>query len=311
MIQPLTIWCDTELPADEWDRLDRSVSPHTIVRGGDVCAADVAFGQPPPAAVMAAAKVKWVHVSSAGYTRYDTPEFRAAIKSRGGVFTNSSAVYDQPCAQHVAAMLLAVCRRLPAAIDVQRTDRGWPGERLRRESKRTETQSVLIYGYGSIARRLVEYLRPFGMGMTGVRRNPRGDETVPMIKPDSADGLLGTVDHVVNILPSSPATDGFFDARRFGLMKPTTHFYNIGRGATVDQPAMLRALQTRAIAGAYLDVTRPEPLPPEDPLWTAPNCYITPHSAGGHADEPGRMVDHFLANLRKYEAGAAMADVMF
>src|SRR6185369_12704858 len=98
------------------------------------------------------------------------------------------------------------------------------------------------------------------------------------------------------------------DARRFGLMKPDAFFYNIGRGATVEQEALLEALQTGRLAAAYLDVTEPEPLPPEHPLWTAPNCYITPHTAGGHADEFERLVRHFLDNLERFQGHKSLRD---
>jgi phosphoglycerate dehydrogenase-like enzyme len=84
--------------------------------------------------------------------------------------------------------------------------------------------------------------------------------------------------------------------------------YNIGRGTTVDQDALLAALSSGRVASAYLDVTDPEPLPPDHPLWTAPNCFITPHSAGGHAGEDERLVRHFLRNLAAFEQGEPLAD---
>jgi phosphoglycerate dehydrogenase-like enzyme len=85
-------------------------------------------------------------------------------------------------------------------------------------------------------------------------------------------------------------------------------FYNIGRGATVDQPALLDALTHRRIAGAYLDVTTPEPLPADHALWKLPNCWITPHTAGGHRDEAIRLVQHFRQNLARYAAGQPLTD---
>jgi phosphoglycerate dehydrogenase-like enzyme len=94
----------------------------------------------------------------------------------------------------------------------------------------------------------------------------------------------------------------------FKRMKPTALFYNIGRGPTVDQAALQTALETNAIAGAYLDVTDPEPLPPDHPLWKLPNCWITPHTAGGHDDEFLRLFRHFLVNLRRFETGEPMLD---
>jgi phosphoglycerate dehydrogenase-like enzyme len=91
-------------------------------------------------------------------------------------------------------------------------------------------------------------------------------------------------------------------------MKPGAVFYNIGRGTTVDQVALIAALKAGPLSAAYLDVTDPEPLPPNHPLWTAPNCWITPHTAGGHDDEFGRLAGHFLQNLGRFGRGETLAD---
>ena len=101
-------------------------------------------------------------------------------------------------------------------------------------------------------------------------------------------------------------TKGDFTAGRFARMKPTALFYNIGRGTTVNQDALIDALSHGRIAGAYLDVMDPEPLPPEHPLWRAPNCFITPHTGGGHHNEFEQIVRHFLANLARFERAEAM-----
>ena len=91
-------------------------------------------------------------------------------------------------------------------------------------------------------------------------------------------------------------------------MKPGAIFYNIGRGTTVDQTALLNALKSGRLSAAYLDVTDPEPLPKDHPLWSVPNCYITPHTAGGHAEEFERLATHFLNNLKRFEEGKALVD---
>ena len=112
----------------------------------------------------------------------------------------------------------------------------------------------------------------------------------------------------MNILPAAAGTEGYFDAGRLAKMKPGAIFYNIGRGTTVDQAALRSALESGRLAAAYLDVTDPEPLPPDHPLWSAPNCYITPHTAGGHRQEVERLAAHFLNNLKRFEAGEPLAD---
>jgi len=91
-------------------------------------------------------------------------------------------------------------------------------------------------------------------------------------------------------------------------LKPGAIVYNIGRGSTLDQTALLKELQGGRIGAAYLDVTEPEPLPPDHPLWATPNCFITPHTAGGHITEKLRHVNHFLDNLKRFELGQALRD---
>ena len=124
-----------------------------------------------------------------------------------------------------------------------------------------------------------------------------------MRSPRPCVGELAVADHVVNVLPLNDSSKGYFDAARFAAMKPGARFYNVGRGATVDQEALVAALGRGHLAAAYLDVTTPEPLPPDHVLWRTPNCYITPHSAGGQMDEMDDLVDHFLDNLRRFVAG--------
>ena len=119
---------------------------------------------------------------------------------------------------------------------------------------------------------------------------------------------LAEADHVVNILPDSAETRHFFDAARFSAIKPGAIFYNIGRGTTVNQDALLDALRSGRIGAAWLDVTEPEPLPDDHPLWAEPNCFITPHVAGGHTDETKTLVRHFLKNFERFVRGEPLLD---
>jgi phosphoglycerate dehydrogenase-like enzyme len=164
----------------------------------------------------------------------------------------------------------------------------------------------LLVGYGAIAKRLAELLAPFGLHLVGFRRRPRGDEPIELRPMAELSDWLPHADWVVDILPAASETTGLFDGARFAAMKPGAIFINIGRGATVDQTALLAALSSH-LRAAYLDVTSPEPLPPEHPLWTAPNCIITPHVAGGHEDEYDRLVALFLANLDRFGRGQSLA----
>jgi phosphoglycerate dehydrogenase-like enzyme len=224
------------------------------------------------------------------------------------MLTNSSLVYNEPCAEHVLAFMLAEARQLPASLDTQRADRAWPTLERRAASHLLLGQNVVLLGFGAIGRRLAELLAPFHVQLTAVRRRPAGDEGVAVVTEDQLDAALASADHIVNILPENPATRHYVNAARLAVTKSGAIFYNIGRGTTVDQQALLDALRSGRLAAAYLDVTDPEPLPVDHPLWSTPNCYITPHTAGGHHDEPERLVRHFVENLRRFEHGEALLD---
>lgn len=319
----LTIWDNAGMTGEAAALLARSLGGHRLIHAarhtasnlesGPACegiaTADVVFGQPDPAAARSAPKLRWIHLSSAGYTRYDDPAFRAAMADKGVVVTNSSAVYADPCAEHVLAMMLGLARRLPESLETQRGDRAWPMKERRARCHLLRGQRVVLLGFGAIGRRLVELLRPFELDVTALRRTPPGPGApVRVIGEPALDEALSSADHVVDLLPENAGTVRFVDRRRLSAMKRGASFYNVGRGETVDQDALLEALTAGALSAAYLDVTTPEPLPPDHPLWTAPGCFITPHTAGGHADEEVRLVAHFVSNLDAFLAGRPLRD---
>lgn len=297
-------WSGKDLPEEVGRELREGVGDE-LVFGGEP-RGEILFGQPDPEKALALPELRWVQVTSAGYTRYDNDAFRTRLKAKGAILTNSSSVFDEPCAQHLLAFLLAFARQLPQALDEQRGDRDWSVERRRMDSRLLQEGRLLIVGYGAIARRLVELLKPFGMDIVAVRRSPHGDEAVPTYPIEELDRLLPEADYVANILPANASTDGLFDAAKFARMKPGALFLNIGRGTTVDQSALLAAMGR--LGGAYLDVTEPEPLPKDSPLWSTPGVFITPHTAGGHRGEELRLVRHFLANLDRFRKGVGLKD---
>jgi len=298
------------------------VAPHLVVYpatpAGSVLAqaafdpglaeADVVFGQPAVGSVLAATRLRWLQVASAGYTRFDTPEFRAAAAAAGLAVTNSSSVYAGPCAEHVLSFILAQARLLPSALRSQCASGSAEWDRLRHGCIPLGQQTILLLGYGAIALRLVELLRPFGTPVSAYRRRARGDETVPIVTAESLPAALAVADAVVNILPDNAESRNFCDAKHFAQLKPGSVFYNIGRGTTVDQTALVAALESGRLAAAWLDVTDPEPLPPGHPLLIAPNCHLTPHIAGGHRNEAESLVRHFLDNFQRFVAGTPLHD---
>ena len=318
----LTIWTNTKFDPAVTQLLHDGTRAHRLVTSAAastsvlvagqtdaaLASADIAFGQPDPVDCLRYPNIKWVEVSTAGYTRYDTPEFLETFRSRGSAFTNASAVFADPCAQHVLAMMLSLGRQLLPSHRDQLTDQSWHYEERRYHSRLLTGQSLLMLGYGAIGRRLTELLAPFGMTLYALRRQTRSETGVRIVPETELTRVLPLVDHIVNILPANPATAGYVNARRLACCRPTAKFYNVGRGNTVDQPALAEALRSKKIAAAYLDVTDPEPLPPAHELWSTPNCYITPHTAGGRHDQDETIVRHFLKNLAAYEDGGAMTD---
>lgn len=318
----LTIWCNTKFAEAATQRLVAGTSRHrlmisanantSVLVGGKpdpaLAEADIAFGQPAVEDCLRHAGLRWIELSTAGYTRYDTDDFKEAIRARGTVMTNASGVFADSCAQHVLAMMLSIGRQLPQSLRDQLTDRSWHYTERRYDSRLLTGQTVLLLGFGAIGRRLAELLAPFGVTLLALRRQTRSERAVRVIPAEAISSALADADHVVNILPENEATRNFVNARRLACCKRGARFYNVGRGTTVDQRALREALETGRLGAAYLDVTEPEPLPPDDPLWTAPNCFITPHTAGGRHDQDDALVSHFLANLEAFERGAAMTD---
>ena len=314
MPNPLHIWSNYPFTEAAARRLRVETASHRLTLADESVEippadADILLGQPDAAHLLTDPRVRWTEITSAGYTRYDRDDLRAALRARHSFLTNSSQVFDEACAQHLVAMVLALARELPRCLDNQRGPRLWLHDEPRAGRRfLLNGQTAILYGYGAIARRVVEILRPLGMTLFGVRRTPRGDEAIPLLTSEQADARLGEMDHVFNILPASGETAHYFDAARFARCKRGARFYNIGRGTTVDQAALTNALHDSHLDAAYLDVTDPEPLPPDHPLWSAPRCFITPHLAGTHDNEEARLVDHFLANLAAFEAGRPLVD---
>ncbi|NUP06804.1 MAG: D-2-hydroxyacid dehydrogenase [Polyangiaceae bacterium] len=270
--------------------------------------ADICFGQPAIESFERARRLKWVHLTSAGYTRYASHEVTSALRTRGIALTTSSTVYAEPCATHALALILSMCRRLPQCDANQQGERAWPSDAVRRASRVLSEQRVAVLGFGAIGRRLAELLWALGARVVVVREHPRGDEPVETVTWPVLMPRLGEIDIVVNTLPEASSTRGIVDARFFASLRSGALFVNVGRGTTVDQDALLRALQDGTLEGAALDVTDPEPLPPEHPLWRTPGCIVTPHSAGGRATEFKALVRHFLENLARFERGDALGD---
>ena len=318
----LTIWCNQAFRPDARGLFLAGLAPHRLVQAtnssGSVlapgqsdsafAAADLAFGQPVPADILANPRLRWAEISTAGYARFDHAEFRAAMRARGTIITNVSAVFANPCAEHLLAMMLAFARELPKHLLNQVGPKAWAYEEGRFTIGMLTGRTVVILGYGAIGKRLVELLAPFRCRVIAVRRAPRGDEGVETVAETELPQVLPLADYVVNALPDNPGSRGSCNAAMFARMKRGAFFCNVGRGSTVNQDNLVAALRSGLVGGAYLDALDPEPLPPAHPLWTAPNCFITPHVGGGHREQDESLAKHFLENLRRFERGEPLVD---
>ncbi len=318
----LTIWCNAKFNPAATQLLHEGLRGHRLVTASNastnvlqagasdpaLATADVAFGQPVPADCLRNERLRWVEVNSAGYTRFDTPQFLETFRQRGAAFTNASGVFADSCAQHALAMMLALGRNLLPSHRDQLTDHAWHYEKRRYSCRLLTGQTVLLLGYGAIGRRLAALLAPFGVTIYAVRRQTRSELGVRIVPEENISSVLPLADHVVNILPDNESTRNYVNARRLACFKAGARFYNIGRGTTVDDKALLEALNSGRLDAAYLDVFEPEPLAPDHPFWTTPNCYVTCHTAGGRHDQDEALVKHFLANVAAFERGEPMID---
>ena len=227
----------------------------------------------------------------------------------GVMLCRAVGVHDASVSEWAVAAILAMRRRLPEFGELQRRaewarDLAEPGDFSNHPIGDLDGSTVLVLGYGSIGKALASRLTPFGARVVGVARHARRDAEAP----ESLPRLLPGADVVVDLLPLTPDTRKFVDAKFLSQMKPGAIFVNAGRGGTVDTDALLDALRTGRIRAA-LDVTDPEPLPADHPLWKEPNVLITPHIAGTVAQWERRAYRFAGEQIRRYAAGQPLLGV--
>ncbi|MBR3505155.1 MAG: D-2-hydroxyacid dehydrogenase [Clostridia bacterium] len=242
----------------------------------DLAEVDVILGHPSLDVMRAAPRLKWVQHLAAGV---DGITSRAAEFPRGVALTCLSGAYGQSISECVLAMVLSIYKKLPLYRDNQ-------DAALWRDEGRQESpvgKRLLILGAGNIGCAVARLFRPFGCHITGVRRVLRAlpPEFDEMITLDDLDAALPKADIVVSALPNTPATAGLFGRERLALLNKNAVLINVGRGNLIDCAALAERLNAGLLLGAGLDVTDPEPLPGDHPLWTCKNALITPHITGG------------------------------
>ena len=255
----------------------------------------------PPADVLGAAKhLKWLHAWSAGVDGY----LRPGVLPEGVALTSSVGAYGQAVSEHMLAMLLAMLKRLPQYRDVQNRR----GSEDLGEIRSLRGATVLLLGTGDIGSAFARQCRALGAArILGVRRNSAkpADGVDEMYAIAELDSLLPLADVVAMVLPRSAETDGLMDRRRLLMMQADAVLRNAGRGTAVDCAALAEVLSAGHLWAAGLDVTDPEPLPPDHPLWAVPNVLLTPHVAGGtNLEATVRNIAAIaLDNLGRYLAG--------
>jgi len=226
-----------------------------------------------------AKKLKWIHSTAAGVAQLMYPELRDS----GIVVTNPSGVFSPPMAEHTMGLLLALARNFPDSTRHQ--DRSHWGQQdiWDKPQHLTELsgQVLLIVGFGSIGRELAKRARAFDMRVWGVTRSGQGDTTYAekILPVSQLEEALAYADYVVIAAPETNETRHLIGIAQIARMKPGARLINVGRGSLLDESALIHALEAGALSGAALDVTSVEPLPPESPLWRAPNLFITPHTS--------------------------------
>ncbi|MGP1282086.1 MAG: D-2-hydroxyacid dehydrogenase [Parasphingopyxis sp.] len=252
--------------------------------------------------VTAATNLKWLNSIYAGIEHFPVD----ALKQRGTIVTNGTGINAIPIAEYVVMGMLAAAKRVDKLLESQARKEwlnGPPGNTELFESK------ILIIGYGAIGRQVAKALSGFDAEIIAVRRTPVSDGSA--IGPDDWRPRLGEFDWVILAAPATAETQHMIGAEELAAMKDSAWLVNIARGSLVDQPALIAALENKAIGGAVLDTVSPEPLPADDPLWNAPNLFITSHMSGNATTRMfERAAQRFIGNLERYRKGEDMISVV-
>lgn len=291
-----TQYCEADLPEtpDGFFRTVLTEDASVEERMKEIADAEVVFGEPTLEELQCAKQLQWVQMFWAGADRYLHGGFPKNI-----TLTTASGAFGETIAEHAIAMLFALCRRLPGyAKSNDWLDLGC--------EKQIAGANAMIFGCGDIGGAIAKRLKALGLRTIGVCRNtlvsrPHFDALTTLAE---AHQYLPQADFVLCAMPSNPDTDGFFDAKTVSLLKKDAVLINVGRGSLIDTNALTSALKSGKIFGAGLDVTDPEPLAEDHPLWSCSNVIITPHVAGvsfGHLkDTETKILNICSENLQRY-----------
>ena len=267
--------------------------------------ATIVMGWPRAEMLAQAPRLRWFHCMWAGTDQYTDAVPPSAL------MTSSAGTNSQSVAEHMLASLLSLYRKIPQCRDQQR-DHAWIDVG---DMKSLAGATVLVAGAGHVGSAFAQLCKALGAARTiGLKRTVGGpvpgfDEVFPM---ERTDELLPQADVVALVLPHAPSTVRFMDRRRLGLLKDDAVLLSAGRGSVLDQDALAELMRGGKLWGAALDVTEPEPLPADSPLWEVPRLLITPHVAGGMRLEVTRKncIGLALDNLRRYQTGEPLRNLV-
>jgi len=287
--------------ADATELIKEAATADAIIGGDDIACDD---------RVLAAAKrVRWVAVMSAGV---EACLSKPALERPGLTVTNMRAVAGPVMAEHTIALMFALSRSLQVSVGRQATGEGWNRNFAGSQPQALTGKTLLVAGLGGIGLEVAKRAHALGMKVIGTRNSSReGPDYVSRVGlSDELPAMIGEADVVVAALPLVPATTHLFDARMFARMKKTAYFISVGRGGSVVTDDLVAALNAGTIGGAGLDVTDPEPLPKDHPLWKAKNIIITPHmSALSDLGQSARMLI-LKEQVRRFAAGDKLLAVV-
>jgi phosphoglycerate dehydrogenase-like enzyme len=269
---------------------------------------DAVIGFCTPEVVAAGKSIRWIQMTSAGV---ESCVGIPAVRERDILLTNMQRIGGPIIAEHTIAMVLTFTRGIDVYLAAQ--PRGeWRRSTPPGRMAVVDGKTMLVVGLGGIGSEVAKRAHALGMKVTATRASGRtGPQFVSYVGlPDELLQLASEADFVVNTAPLTAQTTGIFDAAFFAKMKPSAYFINVARGRSVVTSALVDALNSKKIAGAGLDVTDPEPLPPDHPLWKAPNVIITPHVANDSDLGYEAQVKVVQENLRRYLAGEKMLSVV-
>ena len=253
-------------------------------------------------------ELRWIQSLAAGPNDVLQAGFPAHV-----TLTSGSGLHDHTVAEHTLALLLNAARRTYEMRDFQR-ERRWPGhlggrqpDRPQGDFRTLQGASILVWGFGNIARRLAPLLELLGARVRGVARSGGVRDGIQVFTETALPELLPETDALVMILPGSEATRHALSAARLALLPRHAWVVNVGRGTSVEETALAAALQARTLGGAALDVFETEPLPQSSPLWEAPNLILSPHAAGGRPQGAEALI---AENLRRFLAGQPLENVV-